>query len=330
MALAGKRILVTGGSGFLGGALVRRLATEGAHVRALARSPEKATYIQNLDNVEILKGDITDAGRMAEVLDGCEIVFHVAASTGGPLLEQWRMNVDGTRNVARAAAASNVSRFVYVSTISVYGYRQRSDVTEETPPDPGHDPYNITKNEAENELRFVAGKTGLTYSIIRPGQIYGPRSGMWTKTLFRLASVQPTPFVGDGSGSVFPIYVDDVVDLMLLMADRAEAANQAFNCTPDPSPTWRAFLGAYARFAGNDTWLSIPSALVTPVAALVGALARPQTQAKELPNLLGLAQSHITYKNTKARDLLGWTPKTDLETGVQNCVPYLREQGLLS
>jgi nucleoside-diphosphate-sugar epimerase len=330
MALAGKRVLVTGGSGFLGGALVRRLAVEGAQVRALARSPEKATYIQNLDNVEIVKGDITDAGRMAEVMDGIEVVFHVAASTGGPLLEQWRMNVDGTRIVAHAAADAQVSRFVHVSTISVYGYRQRADVTEETPPDPGHDPYNITKNEAENELRFVARKTGLTYSIIRPGQIYGPRSGMWTKLLFRLASMKPTPFVGDGSGSVFPIYVDDVVDLMLLLGDRPEAAKQAFNCTPDPSPTWREFLGMYARLAGHDGWLGIPPVLVTPFAALAGALASPQTQAKELPNLVGLARSHITYKNTKAYELLGWVPKTDLKTGVQNCIPYLREQGLLS
>lgn len=330
MALTGKRVLVTGGSGFLGGALVRRLAEAGAQVRALARSPEKASYIQNLENVDIVQGDITDAKRMAEVMDGCDVVFHVAASTGGPLLEQWRMNVDGTRNVARAAAGAHVSRFVHVSTISVYGYRQRANVTEETPPDPGHDPYNITKNEAENELRFVAGKTGLTYSIVRPGQIYGPRSGMWTKLLFRLASIRPTPFLGDGGGSVFPIYVDDVVDLMLLLGDKAEAANQAFNCTPDPSPTWREFLGAYARLAGHTDWLGIPPALVTPLAEVVSALARPQTQAKELPNLVGLAQSHITYKNTKARDLLGWTPKTDLETGVQNCVPYLREQGLLS
>jgi nucleoside-diphosphate-sugar epimerase len=329
MTLAGKQVFVTGGTGFLGGALVRRLSGEGALVRALARSPEKAAYIQNLEHVEIVKGDITDTARMAEVVDGCEVVFHVAAATGGPLLEQWRMNVDGTRNVARAAAEAHVSRFVHVSTVAVYGYRQRADVTEETPPDPGHDPYNITKYEAENELRFIAEKFGLTYSIIRPGMIYGPRSGMWTKTLFRLASLNPTPFVGDGSGSVFPIYVDDLIDLMLLLADRPEAANQVFNGTPDPSPTWREFLGAYARLAGHDGWFGVPPALVTPLSALVGALAKPQTQLKELPNLLGLAQSHVTFKNSKARDLLGWTPKVDLQTGVQNCVPYLREQGLL-
>lgn len=330
MALAGKTVLVTGATGFLGGALVMRLAAEDVRIKALARRPKKGDFLAAYPNVEIVPGDITDADRMREVTKGCDLVFHAAASTGGPLAEQRKMNTDGTRNVATAAAEAGVQRLVHVSTISIYGYNQKADVSEDTPPTPSNDPYAITKLEAETVLCEIAARHNLDYSILRPGQIYGPRSGMWTGQLFKLARFRPTPFVGDGSGSVFAIFVDDVLDLMLALAEHPAAVGQAFNCTPDPSPTWREFLGAYARLAGHQSWLPIPFWLVYPVVVAVGSLAQPQTQTKELPSLLRLTQRRITFRNAKARQQLGWQPKVDLHTGVERCAPWLREQGLLA
>jgi nucleoside-diphosphate-sugar epimerase len=330
MTLAGKQILVTGGTGFLGGALVHRLSQEGAVVRVVARNPEKARSIQNLPRVEVVAGDITDAESMHRAVNGCEIVFHSAAALGGALENQRRLNKDGTRNVANAAAGTGVLRMVHVSSIAVYGYNVSGDVTESTPLNPGHDPYNITKAEAEETLREVAAEHRMPYTIIRPGQIYGPGSGMWTGKLFRLARIRPTPWVGNGNGFVFPIYIDDVVDLMLAAAEHPDAVGEAFNCTPDPSPTWREFLGAYSKLAGHESWLGIPPVLVSPFAAMVGKLAKPQTQFKELPNMLRLTQGRVTYTMTKARELLDWQPKVDLKTGIQNCAPWLREKGLLT
>jgi 2-alkyl-3-oxoalkanoate reductase len=329
MALAGKTVLVTGATGFLGGALVEQLSQEGVRVRALARNPQKTKRIEKLSGVEIVLGDMTDADAMHEAMRGCEIVFHSAAALGGPIATQRHMNVTGTHNVVHAAAAAGILRIVHVSTIAVYGYKQSGDVSEETPLNPGYDPYNITKAEAEFELQRVAQEKRLPYSILRPGMIYGPRSGMWTRTLFRLARVRPTPWLGSGDGSAFPIYVDDVVDLMMVLAKHPKAVSQTFNCTPDPSPTWREFLGAYARLAGHNGWLAFPPMLVSPFAAVIGALARPNTQLKELPNLLRLTQTKVTFKMAKARDLLGWQPKVDLQTGVERCAPWLREKGLL-
>ncbi len=326
---AGKTVLVTGATGFLGGALTQRLALEGASVRALARHPERRDFLRQLDSVEVVKGDVTQPEHLAEVTIGCDIVFHLAASMSGSIEKQYRVNVEGTRNVARAASQANVGRLVHVSTIAVYAYRVSGDVTEDTPHNPGDDPYNITKAEAETVLQDVANKHGLPYIIIRPGMIYGPRSNMWTKTLFKLAKRRPTPFVGSGHGSAFPIYIDDVVDMMLVLATNPAAVGEAFHCTPDPSPRWREFLSAYSRLSGHQRWLPIPPIFFKLFATIVGLLARPQTQAKALPDLVSLSQRQVTFKMTKAHDLLGWQPKVDLQTGVERCVPWLREKGLL-
>jgi nucleoside-diphosphate-sugar epimerase len=329
MSLQGRNVLVTGATGFLGGALTLRLAGAGARVRALARHPEKGAFLRDVQGVEMVQGNITEAEQLRDPFAGCDLVFHVAASTGGSLEKQRRNNVLGTRNVAEAAAHANVKRLVHVSTIAVYGYRLNGDVSENMPHNPGHDPYNITKSEAERMLREMASSHSLAYSIIRPGMIYGPGSNMWTKSLFKLAKRRPTPFVGHGNGSSFPIYVDDVTDMMVVLATHPAAVGETFHCTPDPSPTWREFLGAYARLAGHQKWLSLPPFVFKGFATIVSTFAKPHTQAKVLPDLLFMSQQRLTFKMTKAHDLLNWTPSVDLETGIQKCTPWLRAEGLL-
>ncbi|NJL45729.1 MAG: SDR family oxidoreductase [Leptolyngbyaceae cyanobacterium SM2_3_12] len=95
-------------------------------------------------------------------------MFHAAAALSGDIDHQRQVNQGGTQNVAIAAAGANVKRLVHVSSIAVYGYRLRQDVTEQTPPNPGADPYAITKLEAEKALENVAAEYDLSYSIIRP------------------------------------------------------------------------------------------------------------------------------------------------------------------
>jgi 2-alkyl-3-oxoalkanoate reductase len=327
MELSGKTVLVTGATGFLGGHLVNRLADDGVQVKALARRPERDRYIKDAPGAEVVQGDLTDADRMREVTQGCTVIFHVGAALGGDLAHQRRVNVDGTRHVMQAAATAQVERVVHVSTISTYGYRNRADVTEDTPPDPGADPYHITKVEAEQVVREIGAAENVDYTIIRPGMIYGPRSTQWTKTFFNVA--KRGIWIGDGSGSAFPIYVDDVVDLCVTAATHPAAVGEAFNCTPDPSPTWRQFLGAYQQLAGVDRWIGVPPLLLRPAVMLAGVVAPQQSKAKDLPDLLPFVTNHITYKMDKARDLLGWQPQVELSDGATRCVPYLREKGLL-
>lgn len=325
--LKDKTVLVTGATGFLGGALARRLASEGVKVKALARRPNRDRYISGIENIEVINGDILDAARMNEVTQGCDGVFHVAAELGGSYQKQRPVNVEGTQNVMRAAENAAVKWVVHVSSIAIYGYPDGSVpvITEATPPRPSRVPYNLTKLEGEKAL--IAAAKNVPYTIIRPGMIYGSHSAMWTKNMFSLARRNPTPFVGDGSGSTHPIYIDDVVDMMLVMATHPGAVGEAFNCTPDPAPTWREFLGQYSALAGHQNWLSLPVPLIKLIAPLAEGVLSLRGEPQDIPQLVGYITRPLVYSMQKAREKLGWQPKVKLDEGIQNCVPYLREKG---
>ena len=328
--IEGKTVLVTGATGFLGSATVRRLAEGGTQVRALVRSPEKSASLRLIPNVTVVVGDLTRPDTLRAAVEGCDIVMHTAVGYGAREQQQ-AVNVEGTRAIALAAASALVERFVHVSSMAVYGYALDHDATEYTPMTPrSHDPYAETKANAERAVQKVAGDTGLVYSVIRPGMIYGPGSAMWTGRLFRLARLRPMPFVGDGRGRAHPIYVDDVIDMMVVLALHAAARNEAFHCTPDPAPSWRDWMRLYQQLNGRESWLGAPPWLLQPVANLTGLIAPSGRAIKEAPHALRLMQSRVTYRMDKPRNMLGWRPQVALADGVQRCAPWLRERGLLA
>ncbi len=329
MTLHNTTVLVTGAGGFLGGALARRLAADGARVKALARRPEKATYVQNIEQIEIVAGDITDAERMKTVCAGCDYVFHVAVSFGS-WDEQRAVNIKGTRHVAEAAALAGVRRLVHVSSVATYGYGIEGLIHEDRLLTPtAGEPYGTTKAAGEAALRAAAQAQNLSISIIRPGMIFGPRSGQWTHTMIKLAKVWPFIWPGDGSGSAFPIYVDDVVDLMMVQATHPAADGEAFNCVIDADVTWREFLGAYKSLTQNTSWIAIPPGLVAGVLGVVAALAPKESLLKVGPDAIRSLYRQARFDMTKARTLLNWSPQVRLEEGVQRSIPWLREKGLL-
>lgn len=329
MSLTGQNVLVTGATGFLGGVITRQLSESGANVRALARRANRDRHIKDLPHVEVVMGDITEPPTLTDAMQGVDYVIHSAAALGGKLATQRKVNRDGTRNVMNTAADAGVKRVVHISTIAVYGYNNVQDVTEATPPAPGHDPYSITKLEAEQVVHEIGAMRDQSYSIIRPGMIYGPRSNMWTKTMFQIARRKPTLFIGDGRGSAYPIHVEDVAALSILVLTHPDAEGETFNCTPDPSPTWREFTGAYSQLAGHTSWFGIPPLMVKPIVMLAALTAPQHSQRKDAPDLLPFLQRYITYRTSKAQNRLGWQPQIDLNEGIIGCAPYLRDKGLL-
>lgn len=329
-SLQNSPVLVTGASGFVGGHLTRMLAERGVPVRALVRVRERAKYVDGVENVEIVLGDLTDADSLRRAVEGCSVVYHVAAATNGPLAVQQAVNVEGTRVLAEIAADAGVQRFVHVSSVAIYGFRGLPErVDEDLPPISSPYAYTRTKLAAEHALRAVADARGMAYSIVRPGMIYGPRSGLWTAQLFRLAAAPVTVFLGRGDGFAIPIHIDDVCRLLIACAEHDAAVGEAFNCAPDPGVPWREWLSAYRRLKGPVRWLGIPPFPLRLAAPLIAALSPRDSLGRDLPAVIESYLKRVTYSTAKAQRLLGWSPQHTIESGVQSCVPYLKRIGLL-
>ncbi len=327
MMLKDAQVLITGATGFLGGALARRLLHDGVKVRVIARTPEKATALRDL-GAQVVQADLTDPASLRAAVQGCGVVFHVAVDYTS-YAKQLRVNVDGTRYLAQASAEAGVTRFVHVSTLAVYNNLMRGDVYEDYPLASSAYPYALSKVEGERALQDVSALYRLDYTIIRPGMIYGEGSLTWTDLLFNTARRTPTFWLNDGNGSAHLIHVDDVVDLMVTCALHPAAVNQIFNCAPDPAPTWRAVLSAYAHLDGKQAQIMSLSALMRAAAGMAMLAAPPISMGRDLPDLLDLISSQTTYKMDKARRLLGWSPRVTLPDGIHRCAPYLRAKGLL-
>jgi nucleoside-diphosphate-sugar epimerase len=328
-ALTAKRVFVTGGTGFLGRALVDRLVADGVHVVALARSDGKAERLKEA-GAEAVLGDLTDLDSLRKGMRGCEIVFHSAAALDGSYAEMFPATVTGTRHVMEAAADMQVHRVVHVSSVAVYGLAGRRELYEETTPlAPAEYPYITTKQLAEAAVRREGSERGLAWTMIRPGMIYGPRAGLWTKGMFQLASQRPTVFPGRGQGTAFPIFVSDVIDMLLTVAVHPQAEGEVFNCVMDPSPTWREYIAAYQVLTANTTWLAVPEIVARVAAGIIMMVAPRQSVLRDLPDGMDwlLARKHYSMEN--AQRLLGWAPRVSLEEGIAASALWLREIGLL-
>lgn len=322
-------VLITGASGFIGGALTRQLVARGARVRAVVRSTSSIDHL-NLPGVEIVIAEPTIPGSIDPFVPGCDVVVNAAGTVSGSAQAQWAINLEGARNVAAAAIEAGVPRVVHVSSAGVYGFRTPGDVDEDSPLDPGPMPYGASKAAGERAVReLAAAASGTRVSVIRPALVYGPGSRVWTRGLFRWARRRPTIFLGDGSGWAPMVHVDDVVELITVLASHDGAVGQVFNCAADPVPTWRDVLSGYAGLAGRSGWLGVPVAPVRTISRVLARLAPSGTPAAELPGLIDFLTGRRRFRVDKAADLLGWRPRVTLEEGLASCVPYLTEQGLL-
>ncbi len=271
--LQGRRVLVTGGSGFIGGRLVERLLLEEkATVRALARSPGRAVWLSRTQ-VELVPGDVTQPESLPAALEGCEIVFHCAALLSGDAEEMHRVNVAGTKNMLAAAHRAGVARFVHVSSMAVLGSTFPDGADETTPPRPGDDPYARTKWEAEEQVFAAYRKDGLPVVILRPSIVYGPRSRWWTVDPILRLRQNRLALLGQGDGVANIVYVDDVVEALLLAATVPGIEGEVFLISSEERTTWRDFYEAYARMLGKrlPTW---PMPLAWTIAGLTQALDR--------------------------------------------------------
>lgn len=323
-------ILITGGNGFVGRHVVAALTGRSDQVRVLALPAEDTSRIARR-GAAVYRGDICDPGTLTAPMAGADSVLHLAAmqDVWQPVAVYRRVNVVGTRNVARAALAAGIRRFVHMSSSSVYGMGHGRPVDETFPLTPFDDPYPVTKAEADQAVQRLIERDGLPAVVIRPDQIFGPGDALHFGAMAERMLSGRGFIVGRGDNRMPFVYVDDVVRGLLLALDHDKATGNAYNITSDSPLTQREMLEAIAEDVGAR-----PPSRRVPYGALYAAGYLAERLAGVLPAMrrppltrLGVAffGTDNQYAMGKARSELGYEPAVGLREAVRRSSEwYLR------
>jgi len=330
-------ILVTGGTGLIGGHLVERLAAEGHRVRVLVRPSSRRGELANLP-VEWVNGDLLDAGSLQAAMHGVEQVYHLAAimDDWGPWELFYQTNVTGTENVCAAALAAGVERLVYASSIAATGLEDHPRLKDESFPyvdlNSKVHPYCATKALSEQMVRRYHDDRGLPAVILRPTYVYGPREhkvGPYIVARVVRRGLRLLP--GDGRNWHHWVYVSDVVRALILAAQ------------PDV-PTGRPYLIGGPLTIAREGWQALteamgcgpivyaPKSLGWLVAVALEGLNRV-TRSRSSPLLSRFRLAILTNNNGwdtgRAERELGFAPEVGIKEGMAHAVKWWREHGWL-
>ena len=313
-------ILVTGATGFVGSALVSRLAHEGIEARASVRR-DNASMPNGVHTVQV--GDLTADADWSRALAGVGVIVHAAArvhvmddTATNPLNEFRRINVQGTLNLARQAAAAGVRRFVFISSIKVNGEATKLGVPFSADNIPAPlDPYGVSKMEAEQGLRAMAAQTGMEVVIIRPPLVYGPGVKANFTALMRVVQRGwPLP-LGAVHNQRSLVALDNLVDFIITCITHPQAANQTFLVSDGQDLSTSGLVRGLARAAGvSARLLPVPVWVLQTGASLLG-------KGDAVQRLCGNLQVDIS----KAHRILGWVPLVSVEEGLRQAVAGMQK-----
>lgn len=326
--------LVTGATGFIGARLVERLAADGCSVAAfgaentaLETDRRKRLEAQGID-VQI--GDIADLTLLRRLAASVDTVFHLAAAQHESSVadDYFRIvNVDGTRNLIEACIAGGVQRFVYGSTIGVYGTSTngRLDETSATHP---QNIYGVTKLEAEEVVRSYGGR--LPFTIVRISETYGPGDGRLAK-LFKLVNEGIVPIIGGGGNEHHPVYVDDLVAGLILAATRPQAVGETIVLAgAEVMPTFQLIESVADALGKPLRSVKLPLTPFLLAAVLCESGCRPFGIAPPWHRRrLDFFVKRFVFSQEKAARLLGYQPSVTFRQGANETAAWYREKGYL-
>lgn len=350
------KILVTGATGFVGGRLIEKLILEyNAEIKALVRNFAHLPRIARFP-IEIVNGDISIPDRIDYAVQGCEIVFHCAHDFSDP-----QKNLIGAKLLAEACLRHKVKRLIYVSSFSVYEPLRDGELDESSPMPPCDWEYANNKRSVEQILLQYAREKGLPVVILQPTIIYGPFSKTWTDKIVSLLRTGRVVLPDKGDGLCNAVYIDDVVNALILaaLADE-EVIGERFLISGEQPVTWREFFGAYEKILGIHSIVLMPTSKILRLISgksiellksdprrfwelssihILSKLMRifiPEKFRKKvkqslplplhLPNSqrLRLYQTKVYVKIDKAKRLLKYQPQFSLEEGMELTAHYIK------
>ncbi|HEX8068004.1 MAG TPA: NAD-dependent epimerase/dehydratase family protein [Thermoleophilaceae bacterium] len=319
--MADRSAFVTGGSGFIGGHLLRRLAADGWRVRALARSDRSARAVEEA-GAEAVRGDLDDAGSMRAGAAGCDVAFHAAAYVGewGSWRDFERGNVDGTRNALEACRDAGVRRFVHVGTeAAILAGKPLVDVDETAPLRPdSRAPYCATKARAEELVRSASG---IETVVVRPRLVWGAGDTTILPGLVEAVRRGRFSWVGGGANRTSTTHVANTVEGLVLGAERGRPG-EAYFVTDGEPVVFREFISELLGTQGVDPGSrSIPAPVARAAAAAGEGLWRAARRHSSPPPVTRMAvwvsSLDTTIDISKARAELGYEPVVSRAEGME-------------
>lgn len=326
------QVLVTGGCGFTGAALVLRLLEDGHRVRALDNKPGIREAQLRKAGAEILFGSITDPDLMRKATEGCAVVFHLAAAfrdMGSPNQVYRDVNRDGTRIVMESAKSAGVTKVVYCSTQGVHGHIEPSPGDENSPIAP-EDYYQETKYMGEGVVREYI-QQGMKVTIIRPTAIFGPGDPARFVMIFRRVWRGSFPMFGRGDTCYHPLYIDNLSDAFVLAMDPERGNGEAYIIGDAEYVPIRALVERTARAMDRKVRIRhYPFWPLLIASHVCEKLCKPFGIAPPIfPRRADWYRQNRAFRIDKARRDLGYDPRVDLDTGLQRTFAWYRDNGYL-
>jgi len=322
---------ITGIGGFIGLRMAERALERGMRVQGLD-AVAAAADLARQKGAEVVVGDVTDKDAVTRASRGADIMFHTAAvveEDGERALYQ-RVNVEGTRTVAEAARAAGVRHFVQISSVMVYGFTYPPFVAEDGPFRGEGNPYCETKLASDRLVLGLHAPGSFDVTVIRPGDVYGPRSRPWVLRPLELMRKHMFCLIDGGRGTMNHVHVDNLLDAVFLALEQG-AGGEAFNVTDGGKTTFAEYFGHLARMLGRKRLPSAPGALVRSVFSLAGrAGALIGIRLPVSPAAVDFVSRPHPYSIARVRRELGYEPRISLEQGMAEVERALRAAGQLT
>ena len=308
-----KTIAVTGGAGFIGRSLLKALAEEGYQVRAL----QNRTPLYEHANITPIKGSLTDAQALKDLVQGADVVIHgaglIAARRGA---DYYKVNTEGTRRLAQVSAYEKVQKFLLISSLSAREFELSH--------------YGNSKKKAEHTLRSVPN---LKWDALRPPAVYGP-GDMQFLPLMKMVQAGTVLLPAGRKARASMIYVDDLVSAIMHWVKKSKPTGTAYELDDgtDNGYLWQEVTEEAAKvFKTNPRYITLPKFAVYSI-SYVSWLAEMLLQ--RVPQLAPEKARQICYPDWVCRDrslqkAIGWKPKVDVAKGIPKTISWYKEQGLI-
>jgi len=325
----GPKVLVTGGTGFLGGKIVETLVNENYTVRVLARKLSRIEKLKKL-GVEIYFGDVADSDSLKEALKGMDAVIHAAAGTSGDKKDCDTATIMGTKNILALCGKKKIKKLIYISSCGVYGvadYDVNSVVTEDFPlekkPELRGD-YSSSKQEAEALVLEAVKKGDVNAVVLRPGTIYGPGGDVYTPMLGFSAKGKAYIVIGNGTFELPIVHVDNIADIVVKSISCDKVDGRVFNVVDDERITKRIYMKKLMKEINPGARaFYFPYFMLSNIVHMQEILCRVLKRGPFLTRYrLISSQKKIRYDSSRIREALEWSPKITFEEAIPAIVEF--------